>query len=281
MKTPMKIIIIVSVLVISLICIGGGILSMKSGYGTTGIVFAAVGGLGILAIGLWPIIGRGFKSMARAQNLGLSTLIVGSVLLYIVLVGALIYALVNQTVEAFFGLLNGVSLVTGMWLMVIFFMALLYWSFKKVEAREMGPRGAFGAFMLALVLIAWPLSAIMDKYSPKYAPGYSLWFALLAVILLILSIVVLISQSKQLALADKIKRCIWIMPYALFASAWTMLLGGATWTFLSGPHEVGLKILVGIFDTLYTLACALLPLGLAGWLGTQTDPKSAPSMQSI
>ena len=272
MKTPMKIMLIVSVLCMSFLCVLGGLGMWRQG----GWVFAALGLLALAALGLWPLIAKMLKRVSAIRNPGLAACTGGSVLFYIILSLATGLAVGTQTPQAFFDVLNGISIVTGSALIGVLVLGLIYWSFKQVEKGEMGPRGAFGVVMFALILTVLPISAVMEKYTPKYSSGYLAWFAWLALALLTLSLALLAWLGRQLSAGMKVRRSIAVIPYAIFASAWAVMLGQATWIFLHGRQEIGLKILVGILDPLYVLACLVIAPGLAAWLaGYQISAPSA------
>ena len=271
MKTPMKIILIVSVLCLSFLCVVGGLGMWQKG----GWVFAALGLVALAALCLWPLIARMIKRVSAIRNPGLTAFTGGSILLYIILLLATGWAVGTRTPQAFFDILNGISIVTGAVLIGVLTLGLIYWSFKQVESGEMGPRSAFGAVMVVLVLTVLPISAVMEKYTPQYSSSYFAWFTWLALALLILSSVLLAWQGKQLSIGMKIRHGLAVVPYAVFGSAWAVLLGQATWIFLHSQQEGWVKILVGILDPLYALACLLIPLGLAAWLADLRFPPLA------
>ena len=275
MKKPMKVIIIVSALLISLLCIAGGILGeIKTGQKSV-LILPAAGFLIILALCSWPITAKLIKRVQTAQSPGMILLIIGSVLLYFILLPAGIYSLSSRTPLAFFNVLAGVSLISGAGLIGILAIGLIYWSLSQAFSGKMGARSGCVTAGIAFCLTGLPIVSVMEKYTPQFSSGYFIWFASLTFISLLTSLVVLVAfTGSKLSVSNKVKLCLWILPYTVFSSGWAVLLGQATWIFLHGPNSMGMKIFVGILDPIYVIACLLIPVGIAVWLPDQVKSSS-------
>lgn len=274
MKTPMKVLIVILVTLVSLLCIGMGIASM----GLEGIVFIAVGALILLALILWPLVRKTsspFLSRVSLSGETIAIIIVG-VLLYATLALAIVFAAAGQSLAqtTFLGEVIEVCLgISGVLLLLGGLLLALYPGYQEIKEGKQGVYVTSGSLIL-FTLLAYPIWETMETYHPECSTAYVILLALTAIGLLIVN-TILISVVKEIPWTGRIWRGLLVIPYPIFSSLWAMSLGQATLMYLSDPAQsIWLKIIIGIANLVYVIACLLLSIIVTVQLASEETQKT-------
>lgn len=279
MKKSMKIIIMLSAILCSLLCIVGGLASRQA----SGLLCVVAGGVILLAIIAWPLVSRIVARAQKIQRIGLIlTRSIGIGLLVIQLI-CVMFGIIRGRILEGFQIWTLIAMTLGGLIIISAFFIFPYIIIKLKMAypyQMMALILVIGLIAITSILVPWDAVNIETPTSMSY------WGFILAVVL-ISAAQFLHPTTMQGKGAKPIMASIYAFPYVVLSCSWAVLEAYTYWIFLLKDNAPWYeKLLVAIPDaaivivSLFILPYFVYIYLLDGGEGQNTQ-EQAPNTSSI
>lgn len=250
MATPMKVIIIVSAIFVSLICIVGGIIGVINTGQKSVLIMPAAGFLILLALCSWPIGKRIASRLGEIDRIAIILArIMGICLLAIQAVCIVVGAAKGNVFEGF-SYWSGIALILGG---IALFSAFILVFYVAAKYKTENPYQRVGGTMIMGFLAVAAIGAPWEKVKMDTLPSLSYWgFILAAILIVAMQLIVKNGKTKPGAAG------LFTFPYTVLTCSWAILEGYACWIFLFTDTPWYEKLLIAIPDVAVIAMCIFM-----------------------